>query len=121
MRIYLYSFIVFLIVLIGHTFGVVDNFYMKFFFYDILMHISGGIGMGLLVSAFLKGHFLNFRHRRTVVILFVLFAGIIWELFEVYYNIAGYPFGTKAYYLDTIKDLFDDVLGGCIVAWLVKI
>jgi len=40
-------------------------------------------------------------------------------MFEGYYDIAGAPLWTGAYFVDTIKDLIDDMIGGAIVAWVL--
>ncbi|MEI6305103.1 MAG: hypothetical protein WCP09_03775 [Candidatus Taylorbacteria bacterium] len=116
MKIYIYAFLVLAATLIAHLFGI-NGLYWNIPSYDIFMHILGGVGIGLFVLAFLKSNFSRFADKKVVIVLGVLGVGIIWELFEMYFNIAGAPVGTKAYYIDTTKDLFDDMVGGAIVAW----
>ena len=114
---YIYAVIALLITLGAHILGM-HGLYMQYPWYDIFMHILGGVGIGLFLTAFVKSNLPNLKHRRTKVITGVFIAGLIWELIEVHYDIAGEPLWTKAYYLDTLKDLIDDTIGGALVAWL---
>ena len=116
MKLYIYAFLVLVATLVAHVLGI-NGLYWDIPPYDIFMHILGGIGIGLFVLAFLRSNFSRFADKKVVIVLGVLGVGIIWELFEMYFNIAGAPVGTKAYYIDTTKDLFDDMVGGAIVAW----
>ncbi len=121
MKLYIYALVVLVVVLIAHLLGI-GGLYFQYPFYDIFMHILGGIGIGLFITAFVKSNFSTYvsaLHIRRNIVIGVLLVGIVWELFEMYYNIAGAPIGTKAYYIDTVKDLIDDMIGGAIVAWVV--
>ncbi|MCX6718854.1 MAG: hypothetical protein NTZ38_00520 [Candidatus Taylorbacteria bacterium] len=118
MKAYFLAIIVLCIVFVMNIFGI-DGLYVQFPPYDIFMHILGGIGIGLAAFAFVSIHGKDIVHKRLAVILIVLVAGLIWEGFEAYYNIAGGPVGSLPYYLDTAKDLFDDVIGGSLIAWLM--
>jgi hypothetical protein len=117
MRAYFYAFVVLCFVLITHIIGI-RGMYVIFPPYDIFMHILGGIGIGLAVCAAIKLHGEKIIYKRRAIIIGVLIVGIIWELFEIYYDIAGSPLGTIPYYIDTVKDLMDDVIGGTLAAWL---
>ena len=94
--------------LVAHLFGT-HGLYVHFPPYDIFMHTLGGFSLGLFVNALIGP-------KRGTIILWVFIAGVVWELFEAYYNIAGYDVGTKLYYIDTAKDLIDDILGAIIAA-----
>ena len=121
MKLYIYALVVLLATLGAHLMGI-NGLYFRYPFYDIFMHILGGIGIGLFITAFVKSNFSTYvsaLHIRRNIVMGVLLVGIVWELFEMYYNIAGAPIGTKAYYIDTVKDLWDDVIGGTLVAWIV--
>ncbi len=115
---YLWALIILAIVLAAHLLGL-TGLYVTFFWYDIMMHILGGVGIGLFVTAIVNMHFPAIVNRRRFIIVSVVIVGIVWELFEAYYDIAGYRFGTKLYYLDTIKDLIDDTIGASLVAYWV--
>ena len=117
MIMYISAFVVLIVTLISHIIGM-NGLYFHFPAYDIFMHIIGGIGIGLFLTAFIKSNLPNLRCKRSVLIVGVFIVGLVWELFEMYFNIAGAPVGTKAYYIDTIKDLTNDIIGATIVAVL---
>jgi hypothetical protein len=117
MRIYISALVVLLITLFAHISGM-NGLYMSIPAYDVFMHILGGAGIGLALSAVVRSDLSHIRGKRSKIILGVLLAGTLWELFEMYFNIAGAPVGTKAYLLDTVKDLIDDTIGGALMAWL---
>lgn len=119
MRTYLYALLVILVLLIAHDLGLAYGLYLSVWPYDIFTHMLGGLGIGFCLAAILGTHGTAIVHKRRAVLIGVLVAGILWEAFEAYYNIAGYPVGTKLYWIDTIKDLFDDMLGGTIAAYCV--
>ncbi len=72
----------------------------------------GRIGLGLV--------FRMFGIRRTFVqcILIALVVGVAWEIFEYIFDIGGSNF--MSYQLDTVKDLFDDMIGGAIAGYIAK-
>jgi len=117
---YLYALIAAVVVLCAHVAGN-NGFYGSIPQYDIGMHILGGITIALFVAALLSSFAPQLIRRKRTIVLIVLCIGIVWELFEAYYDIAGYHLWTNAYYLDTAKDLLDDVIGAGLVAWLWKV
>lgn len=119
MRTYYYALLVLCLVLITDIIGI-NGMYVIFPPYDIFMHILGGIGIGLAICAAVKLHGEKIVHKRHVIIIGVLIIGIIWELFETYYNIAGNPPWSIPYYIDMIKDLIDDAIGGGMVVYLCQ-
>ncbi|MEK7501761.1 MAG: hypothetical protein AAB777_02665 [Patescibacteria group bacterium] len=117
MRAYFFSLIVLCIVLVMDIIGL-NGLYVSFPPYDIFMHILGGIGIGLALCAAVRLHGSKIIHKYRVIIIGVLFVGIIWELFEMYYDITGEPLWSTPYYIDTAKDLIDDIIGGGIAVYL---
>ena len=118
MRTYISAFIVLALVLAAHIIGL-DGYYYTIDSYDIFMHIAGGAGIGLFVAALLRSYRYGAFFSRRNIILGVIVVGIVWELFEIFYELTGHPLWTKLYYIDTIKDMIDDVLGGAIVAYII--
>ncbi len=117
---YMFALLFLCATLIAHLFGIY-GWYMRFPAYDIFMHILGGVGIGLFITAFVKSNFKSFAQAASIrrnIVIGVLAVGIVWELFEMYFNIAGAPLWTKAYYIDTAKDLINDCIGGVIVGWI---
>jgi len=104
---------------IGQVYGVA----MMIPQYDIYLHIGGGFGIYLLVRAVLKSWkpgLENTAKGRWLILLGVLVVGLIWEGYEWYFDIAGAPVGTAAYYVDLVKDLINDLLGGVIALYLTR-
>lgn len=120
MKTYLSALVALIILFVAHTLGDSLDLYRRIAGYDVPMHILGGIGIGFSIIAVLRSCTFKIDDRYWVAILFVFIGGFLWELFEAYYGIAGAPVGTKAYYIDTIKDLCDDTLGGFIVVYVEK-
>jgi hypothetical protein len=83
------------------------------------MHIVGGIGVGLLISALIQSFRPNMRWKPIVIVWGALLFGIIWEVFETRYDLTGYRVGTSLYYFDTFKDLLNDIIGGGIIAFIL--
>lgn len=114
MRTYIFGFLAVLLLAFGNYLGQSWHLYQHIGYYDIFMHLLGGFGIGMAVAAAVELHGGTLRHKVWFILASVLLAGVLWELFEAYYDIAGAPVGTHAYWIDTIKDLIDDVLGGVI-------
>ena len=115
MKYYLIAFVVLTLTLVAHILGL-NIFYATVPVYDIFMHILGGLGIGFFLYALGQSLYQN-KITKNQIIVGVFLVGVVWEIFEIIYNIAGYPFWTKAYYLDTAKDLLDDVIGGAVACY----
>ncbi|MFA6601735.1 MAG: hypothetical protein WCT02_02645 [Candidatus Paceibacterota bacterium] len=111
---YLGALFVLILVLVGQIFGI-GGLYFQLSFLDIILHILGGLGIGLLASALYDSGLGRSFGRRRFIFLVVLAAGLVWEGLEVNYDIARYSLWTTPYYLDTLKDLLDDIIGGALV------
>lgn len=103
---------VLILILILHLFGMYEHLYISYWYYDIILHILGGVGIALSALFILK----NPRY----IILITIVAGILWELFEAYYGITGAPVGSYSHKIDTVKDLVDDTLGALVVYLISK-
>ncbi|HEX7724598.1 MAG TPA: hypothetical protein VF438_02575 [Candidatus Paceibacterota bacterium] len=122
MKTYFSAFAVLFAVAVGNFVGQEYNISFQVPFYDVYLHFGGGLGIAMLLHALLisyKPDYFHTARSRRLVLWGVLVVGLVWELFEAYFGIAGAPVGTKAYYTDTIKDLIDDMLGGALAVWLV--
>ncbi|OGI46772.1 hypothetical protein A2121_00185 [Candidatus Nomurabacteria bacterium GWB1_40_6] len=104
------------------------HWYFSIWWFDMLMHFGGGFWVGLFFIWFfsikdlpifqLSFEKIDFK-LILKVLLFVLFFGILWELFEVFVHnyIAQDPFSV----LDTTSDIFFDFGGGlCAILYLWK-
>lgn len=118
MKIYLYALLAVAATLVFHIIGL-DGGYMALPIYDVFMHILGGLAIGLALLAVFRTRAGSSAHFARNIVIGVFIAGLAWELFEVVYDLAGYPLWTTNYYLDTLKDLLDDIIGGIVAVTLM--
>jgi VanZ family protein len=109
---YLISGIIAVILLIAHLYGL-DGYYFIYDWYDIPMHIVGGISLGFLAYQ-LSRSISSKRFSWKRILLGIICIGLAWEVFESVYGIAGAEVGTFDYYVDSIKDLINDSVGAII-------
>lgn len=114
---YLSALVVLAAVLAGQVVGLHSRLITNPVFH-ITMHIAGGIGIALFAAALISTRAWHPENSRRAVIIAALSAGILWEIIEAYFNITGFTLWTHTYYLDTLKDLINDLIGGTLVAWL---
>lgn len=97
-------------------YGLGERFYWRFWWWDILLHMLGGVWVGL-ASGWL---FFLFGMQPSIrsCALAALTIGIGWEVFEYVTHTGGSVF--MSYPVDTAKDLLDDVLGGIGAGLLFK-
>ncbi len=74
---------------------------------DILMHVLGGFAFGFFFISLFE--FKSFKFSLLSIMLLVLFVGIVWEVYEWVSDIINLR--TYGGWVDTIKDIFDDMLG----------
>jgi hypothetical protein len=110
-----------LLIFVLHLYGMQENLYIKFWFYDIIMHVLGGVGIAMSVySVALFFDLAYIKQRMWTIILLTFIAGLAWEYFEIFFNLTGSELWSKPYYIDTVKDLFDDTLGAVIVCTIIN-
>jgi hypothetical protein len=117
--------IVTLLALAGlHKLASNGHWYIRYPGFDILMHILGGIGLALSLYWFLVTFFSRrFKAGKPLfwtLVGYTFLLGVAWEIMEAAFDIAGAPLWTHAYYLDTSKDLTNDVLGAIIAAYFIE-
>ena len=119
MKIYIAALLVAIALLAAHLAGL-DGWYFNYFWYDTMMHLLGGVGIGLfawaLLASFRSGMYLRTRN----VIVMVIVVGLVWEYFEIHFQLTGHPLWTKWYYIDTVKDIINDTVGGAVVAYFSR-
>jgi hypothetical protein len=88
-----------------HLYALNTYFYWYHRWFDIPMHILGGIALGAFILAF-------FHVRRSTLYFACMVAVVVgWEVFEYIANISP---GQPQYWLDTIKDMADGLIGAAI-------
>ncbi len=108
---------VFLHFLLGET----ANYYLRFWWFDKLLHISSGILVGMvgfiIIYFFLYTNKLRANPFMVVIfsVSFALAVGAVWEIFEFIIDIVFALNMQKSGLNDTMGDLIVDFLGACIV------
>lgn len=110
MRLTFFAFIIAVATVYFHNIGL-HGWYIQYWWYDIFMHILGGLAIGLLWISIATLFDITIK-RKWLIVLFTLIVGLAWEYFEIHFNLTGYPVGTKLYYEDTALDILDDIIGG---------
>jgi hypothetical protein len=84
--------------------------YLSIWWFDVLMHFSAGFWVGLFFLYIFTAK--EFILPVVKVLLCVFVVGFLWELYEfyIYQHLMGIPFD----FLDTLSDLFLDLLGGTL-------
>lgn len=116
---YIAALVILAVVLLGQIQNVA-GLHVNSPLFDVVMHILGGVGIGLLVLALADSDAIRPRNKSRAIILGALIAGLVWEIIEAYYNINGHKLWSDAYYLDTAKDLVSDLIGGTAIGWLAR-
>ncbi len=115
------TLLVLLIVLFLHLYGMAEHLYIKYWFYDIIAHVLGGVGIAM--SVYCVALIFNIeclKGKMWKIIPLTLIAGLAWEGFEIIFSLTGSKIWSQPYYFDTIKDLIDDVIGSGIVYLIFK-
>ncbi len=103
-----------------HTLANAFYWYSAIWWFDIPMHIMGGMFLALTAGAlFFKALLpLSFRERLVTILLFVLIVGLSWELFE--YFVQNFIKGDQLASLpDSVKDMMMDLFGGIVASYFV--
>ncbi len=112
-KFYFSLLVAFLIIIVNYFAGIYQVYWMLPWF-DIPMHISGGLMVGLFAQTGLDYIHIN-KSRLLYIILAVIAVGLVWELVECYLRLTD-GFGPISR-LDTIKDIIDDIIGGVLSIW----
>lgn len=112
----LFKIAIFLLASVAFLNFVDSKLYLSWYYwwFDKSLHFTAGIIVG--ISSFIfSSYFPKFFNKNKKIIVFSIIAifiiGILWELFELYFDITSLSDG-YVYYKDTFIDLVMDVLGG---------
>lgn len=115
---FIFSFIVLVILAVCNYFGLKFNLYWVYRWYDIPMHMLGGLWVSLFsVFSFnyLRNFFPTIFNRINIlyiVVLILLFITISWEVFEVWGKITFIR--DIGYWPDTLGDILNAYIGGVV-------
>lgn len=110
-------------ILIAHFLGIYYSLYIILGWYDIPMHMLGGLWAGLMLAHFFgkKLGFIDLKQNAWITFFFVLgtatVVGVFWEFWEFFFSQLAYlimPAFSKGNMElgDTLKDILDDMVGG---------
>lgn len=116
-----FSFLVLAILVALHLVGSSFSWYWVYPWFDVLVHILGGLWVGLVflwLASYLNqiNSLKDYRAKSLLIALVAaLLVGVVWELIENYAQIAFV--NANSYSLNTALDLLNDSIGG-ILAYL---
>jgi hypothetical protein len=100
------------LLLILHLWFLGDFYYWQYRWIDNPMHVLGGAALGTFLLAFISP-------RRATLYLATIFAlTVAWEVFEY---VAGISTNQPQYWIDTIKDIANGVVGSCIPLYIAQL
>lgn len=87
-----------------------------------MMHVLGGVGLGLALHWFFKTFFTNLSAKQHFwsLLIGIIILGLLWEVMEGYYDITIAPVGTLLHWVDTVKDIINDTIGMLVAYLFVK-
>jgi hypothetical protein len=110
----LFALLLAVLTAVAYWWGVDNSFFWIYSWYDILLHLLGGVVMGLWAAAVAARMHLTPLRALLLVLFIGVIGGVAWELFEIAFNMIK----ADNYWLDTFADLGNDIVGG-LVAWLL--
>jgi hypothetical protein len=110
-----------ILLLVLHLWGMESELYVKYWFYDIILHLLGGASIALAIYTIAEVFNISILKKFYVLVLLTFIAGIAWEVFEAYFDITGFHIGTREYNIDTLKDVVNDTLGAIAVGLILYI
>lgn len=96
-----------------HLLALEFFFYWRLWWFDWLVHIVGGIVVGLIAGLFVLFPKARIKTIFLTVVGTALCVSLLWELFE--YNF-GLTFVSNNYLFDTVSDIVAGFIGGEIAA-----
>lgn len=93
-----------------HNFAVATSLYWYYWWFDIFMHFWGGMLVVLGVYALCSLKHVPLKPTSVLIFSTLIALMVVWEVFEWKIGL----FDPANHTFDTIKDLFDGLLGGLV-------
>ena len=102
--------------------GLYYQWYLDYWWFDVVLHFSGGFFIAMLIASYLKDHMVSGKTFKNMLVVTGATAliGVFWEFTEYTANqtLPGWiyeQFQIKTYFIgdlkDTLSDLFLDIAG----------
>lgn len=98
-----------------YWFGLQEFYFWYYPWFDIPLHIVGGLTIGLWGASLAWRRKLSPQQSFLFLLLLTVAIGSLWEIFEY---VSGLTWDKADFVFDTLGDLLGD-LGGTTVAWLI--
>ena len=116
---------IFIFLFAAHIFAILTSAYWSIWWYDNLLHLIGGIAVGMFAIWFIydlnkiKSPDWSFFFMTVVIISFTSLIGVFWEFFEYFFDKIIAPQSEEIELAqlglaDTLSDLFFDLFGGLL-------
>ena len=97
--------------------GIEHSFLWKFWWWDNVLHLLGGI-WAAFVTVWVFGEF-GFQRSFTVFVMGALVVGVSWEIIEYVWDFPQSWF--VPYEIDVAKDILVDLVGGAVAYYAARI
>lgn len=119
------AFLFLTIIFFVNIISLYHGWYLKYYWFDQILHFSGGFFLAMLLSRYLKDHLFDNSQLKNILIILgaVSFMGVTWEFTEYLANAILSPiiynlYSVKTYFMgdldDTVNDLLMDILGSSL-------
>lgn len=115
-RLFFSGVAVFGVTLVLYIIGLAKGFVLTLWWYDIPLHVLGGMLAGLIGMWFFA--IFGRRASYTAALCGAIVLGILVEVAEFSLGLTYSPF--MSYPVDVLKDLCNDVIGGLIAAYTIS-
>lgn len=120
-----------LAILVFHSFALYYHWYWRVWWLDVPLHMLGGVWLTVFVFWFLRTYKkdllygINDFELLILVIGVIALVGVFWEFYEFFEDLifksdSDWVLRLQVGYVDTLKDLADDILGGLIAFFSLR-
>jgi len=122
------AFVFLILIFLINAPGLYYQWYLDFWWFDVLLHFLGGFFIAMFFAAYLDDHIKGESKLKNTLIIVgaAMFIGVVWEFAEYIANQTLVEpfyeyFRVRAYFMgdlnDTVNDLTMDMLGAFLFAW----